>query len=46
MFRIMHEVEHLPGDDEYDNVSAVWLRDELERRNPFNGASVVRVELL
>lgn len=46
MFRIMHEVERLPGDDEYNKVSGVWLRDELERRNPFNGAPVVRVELL
>lgn len=46
MFRIMHEVEHLSGDEECDKVSGVWLRDELERRNPFNRASVVRVELL
>lgn len=46
MFRIMHEVEHSPGDDERDKVSGVWMRDELERRNPFNGAPVVRVELL
>lgn len=46
MYRIMHEVEHLPEDDEYDKVGGVWLRDELGRRNPFNGASVVRVKLL
>lgn len=45
MFRIMHEVENL-RDDEYDKASGAWFTAELERRNPFNGAPVVRVELL
>lgn len=45
MFRIMHQVENLPGDDECE-ISGAWLRQQLRWRNPFNGASVVRVELV
>lgn len=46
MFRIMHTVEDLPGDYESGKVSMAWVRRELLRRNPFNGVSVARIELV
>lgn len=45
-FRIMHEIEDLPEDDEIEKVSSTWVREKLDQRNLFNRASMVKVELL